>query len=161
MLQDSSCTKKTTDCRLLMLNREQSEKIIEPASSLQPSFLLSRRNNHRRQNQIMRLNNTIAAAILATAIIIATSTSFAAEVNIHADGTMSNPATKTSTTSWPDKILKGMDGDEAQREIKSVDPSLETHVLQEDAIVTEDYRLDRVRIFVDTDGKVVTQPQKG
>ncbi len=108
----------------------------------------------------MRFNNTIAAAILATTIIIATSTSFAAEVNIHADGTMSNPETTTSTT-WPDKTLKGMDGEEAQREIKSVDPSLETHVLPEDAIVTEDYRLDRVRIFVDTNGKVVTQPQKG
>lgn len=108
----------------------------------------------------MRLNNAIAAAILAVTIIIATSTSFAAEVNIQADGTMSNPATTPSTT-WPDKVLKGMDGEEAQREIKSVDPSLETHVLPEDAIVTEDYRLDRVRIFVDSSGKVVTQPQKG
>mmetsp|Transcript_24960 Transcript_24960/g.39196 ORF Transcript_24960/g.39196 Transcript_24960/m.39196 type:complete len:109 (-) Transcript_24960:155-481(-) len=108
----------------------------------------------------MRLSNTIATTILATTIIIATSTIFAAEVNIHTDGTMSNPAT-TSTTTWPDKVLKGMDGEEAQREIKIVDPSLETHVLPQDAIVTEDYRLDRVRIFVDTNGKVVTQPQKG
>lgn len=107
----------------------------------------------------MRLNNTIASAILAITIIIASSISFAAEVNIQADGTMSNPS--TTTTTWPDKILKGMDGEEAQREIKSVDPSLETHVLPEDAIVTEDYRMDRVRIFVDSSGKVVTQPQKG
>lgn len=105
----------------------------------------------------MRLSNTTAAAILATIIIFTTSTAFAAEVNIHADGTMSNP----STSEWPDKILKGMDGKEAEREIKNIDPSLETHVLPEDAIVTEDYRLDRVRIFVDATGKVVKQPQKG
>mmetsp|Transcript_18160 Transcript_18160/g.30809 ORF Transcript_18160/g.30809 Transcript_18160/m.30809 type:complete len:108 (-) Transcript_18160:100-423(-) len=107
----------------------------------------------------MRLSNTIAAVVIILATtIIATSTAFAAEVNIHADGTMSNTAT---TSTWPDKILKGMSGEEAQKEIKNVDPSLETHVLPEDAIVTEDYRLDRVRIFVDTQGKVVNQPQKG
>mmetsp|Transcript_21919 Transcript_21919/g.33190 ORF Transcript_21919/g.33190 Transcript_21919/m.33190 type:complete len:109 (+) Transcript_21919:90-416(+) len=108
----------------------------------------------------MRLSNTIAAVVIILATtIIATSTAFAAEVNIHADGTMSNTATISST--WPDKILKGMSGEEAQKEIKNVDPSLETHVLPEDAIVTEDYREDRVRIFVDTQGKVVNQPQKG
>jgi len=54
-----------------------------------------------------------------------------------------------------------MSGEDAQKEIQNVDPSLETHVLPEDAIVTEDYREDRVRIFVDTQGKVVNQPQKG
>ena len=54
-----------------------------------------------------------------------------------------------------------MDGKEAEREIKNIDPSLETHVLPQDAIVTEDYREDRVRIFVDTNGKVVKQPQIG
>mmetsp|Transcript_23066 Transcript_23066/g.46141 ORF Transcript_23066/g.46141 Transcript_23066/m.46141 type:complete len:109 (-) Transcript_23066:195-521(-) len=108
----------------------------------------------------MRLSNTIAAVvIILTTSIIATSTAFAAEVNIHADGTMRRCTATTST--WPDKILKGMSGEEAQKEIKNVDPFLETHVLPEDAIVTEDYREDRVRIFVDTQGKVVNQPQKG
>ena len=103
----------------------------------------------------MRLSNTIAAAILATTIIIMTNTAIAAEVNIHVDGTMSD------TPKWPDKILKGMDGKEAEREIKNINPTLETHVLPQDAIVTEDYREDRVRIFVDTNGKVVKQPQIG
>lgn len=103
----------------------------------------------------MRLrSNTIAAAILATTIII-TNTAIAAEVNIQVDGTMSD------TSKWPDKILKGMDGKEAEREIKNINPTLETHVLPQDAIVTEDYREDRVRIFVDTNGKVVKQPQIG
>ena len=67
----------------------------------------------------------------------------------------------SDTSKWPDKVLKGMDGKEAESEIKNIDPRLETHVLPHDAIVTEDYREDRVRIFVDTNGKVVKQPQIG
>ena len=104
----------------------------------------------------MRLSNTIAAAILVTIIIAITNTAIAAEVSIHVDGTMSDTSKK-----WPDKILKGMDGKEAEREIKNINPTLETHILPQDTIVTEDYREDRVRIFVDTNGKVVKQPQIG
>jgi len=62
--------------------------------------------------------------------------------------------------SWPAKDLIGMTGDEAKAEVLAVDATLNVEVLPHDAIVTEDYRLDRVRIFVE-DGKVVRQPTVG
>lgn len=71
-------------------------------------------------------------------------------------------AASTSTASvWPKKSLIGMTGEDAKEEIKNVDPSLEVQVLPEDSMVTMDYRTDRVRIFVDSDGKVVRQPNAG
>ena len=71
-------------------------------------------------------------------------------------------ASSTSTASaWPEKSLVGMTGEDAKKEIKDVDPSLEVQVLAEDSMVTMDYRTDRVRIFVDADGKVVRQPNAG
>lgn len=73
-----------------------------------------------------------------------------------------DPDASTSTASaWPEKSLVGMTGEDAKKEIKGVDPSLEVHVLSEDSMVTMDYRTDRVRIFVDADGKVVRQPNAG
>lgn len=73
-----------------------------------------------------------------------------------------DPDASTSTASaWPEKSLVGMTGEDAKKEIKGVDPSLEVHVLPEDSMVTMDYRTDRVRIFVDADGKVVRQPNAG
>mmetsp|Transcript_16203 Transcript_16203/g.26596 ORF Transcript_16203/g.26596 Transcript_16203/m.26596 type:complete len:169 (-) Transcript_16203:178-684(-) len=62
---------------------------------------------------------------------------------------------------WPDKSLIGMTGEEAEQEIHNVDPSLEVQIIPEDSMVTMDYREDRVRIFVNADGKVVDQPHKG
>ena len=50
---------------------------------------------------------------------------------------------------------------EAQQEINIADPTLEVQILDEDAMMTMDYREDRVRIFVNADGKVVNQPHKG
>jgi len=72
-----------------------------------------------------------------------------------------DPDASTSTSAWPEKSLVGMTGEDAKKEIKDVDPSLEVHVLPEDSMVTMDYRTDRVRIFVDADGKVVRQPNAG
>ncbi len=65
------------------------------------------------------------------------------------------------SSSWPDKILTGMTGEEAQKEITNADPSLKVEILPEDSMMTMDYREDRVRIKVNADGNVVKQPQKG
>jgi hypothetical protein len=70
-------------------------------------------------------------------------------------------ADPSTASAWPEKSLVGMTGEAAKNEIKDVDPSLEVHVLPEDSMVTMDYREDRVRIFVDADGKVVRQPNAG
>lgn len=61
-------------------------------------------------------------------------------------------------SSWPEKNLVGMTGEEAKIEVTSVDPTLHIEILPQDAMVTEDYREDRVRIFVDPEGKVARQP---
>uniref|UniRef100_A0A7S2KDV1 Subtilisin inhibitor domain-containing protein n=1 Tax=Skeletonema marinoi TaxID=267567 RepID=A0A7S2KDV1_9STRA len=67
----------------------------------------------------------------------------------------------SSSPSWPEKSLIGMTGEEATQEINIADPTLEVQILDEDAMMTMDYREDRVRIFVNADGKVVNQPHKG
>mmetsp|Transcript_25621 Transcript_25621/g.36553 ORF Transcript_25621/g.36553 Transcript_25621/m.36553 type:complete len:168 (+) Transcript_25621:117-620(+) len=78
------------------------------------------------------------------------------------DGTERRFADLSSTSSsWPDKILTGMTGEEARKEISNADPSLEVQILPEDSMMTMDYREDRVRIIVNADGNVVNQPQKG
>ena len=64
---------------------------------------------------------------------------------------------------WPTKILLGMTGEEAKAAVLAGDSSLleeNVHILPSDSMVTMDYRLDRVRIFV-KDGVVVSQPQHG
>ena len=63
--------------------------------------------------------------------------------------------------SWPGKNLVGMTGDEARAAVLAGNPGLSrgnVHVVPHDAMVTMDYREDRVRIFVSDDGKVVRQP---
>lgn len=65
---------------------------------------------------------------------------------------------------WPKKSLVGMTGDEAMAAVlagKSEITAANVHVLPHDAMVTMDYREDRVRIFVGDDGKVVRQPMIG
>lgn len=79
-----------------------------------------------------------------------------------ADGTERRFADLSSTSSsWPDKILTGMTGEEARKEINNADPSLEVQILPEDSMMTMDYREDRVRIMVNAYGNVVSQPQIG
>ena len=102
----------------------------------------------------MRLNNAVAKFVIVLATIIVTSTAAFVEADIYADGTM-------STTSWPEKILTGMTGEDAQKEINDADSSLEVQILPEDSMMTMDFREDRVRIMVDANGIVVNQPQKG
>ncbi len=74
---------------------------------------------------------------------------------------------------WQELNLVGYSGEEAKRIILRSDRSngddghghnlLEenVHIVPQDAMVTMDYREDRVRIFVDEDGKVVRQPRLG
>jgi hypothetical protein len=62
--------------------------------------------------------------------------------------------------SWPDVV--GEPGEQAQAEIEAdTGGSVKVFVLPWDAIVTEDYRLDRVRIFVDDNGNVSKPPRIG
>lgn len=65
---------------------------------------------------------------------------------------------------WPEKQLVGMTGEEAKVAVLAGSSTLmeaNIHILPHDAMVTMDYREDRVRIFVGDDGKVVRQPKIG
>ena len=65
---------------------------------------------------------------------------------------------------WPEKNLVGYTGEDAKFAVLAGDGTLREEnviVLPEDSMVTMDYREDRVRIFVDGDGRVVRQPTVG
>lgn len=58
--------------------------------------------------------------------------------------------------------LVGIDGTEAKKIVKSQRPDLKSvHVLSMDSPMTMDYREDRVRIMVDSDGNVASAPRIG
>lgn len=61
--------------------------------------------------------------------------------------------------SWPE--LVGMTAEEAERKIKEEKPELKIHIIPPNSMVTMDYRLDRVRLFVDESGKVAQEPRLG
>merc|ERR550514_441334 len=54
--------------------------------------------------------------------------------------------------------LVGKSGEEAEAVIKSIEPSMKTYIVDKDAMVTADHNVNRVRIFVDKQGKVARQP---
>ena len=54
-----------------------------------------------------------------------------------------------------------MSGEEATTHIKGVNQQLNVHIVPDGSMVTADYRLDRVRIYVDENGKVVGVPKIG
>jgi hypothetical protein len=65
---------------------------------------------------------------------------------------------------WPKKSLVGWTGEDAKFAVLAGDKTLReenVHIVPEDSMVTMDYREDRVRIFVDADGRVVSQPTIG
>mmetsp|Transcript_13591 Transcript_13591/g.20686 ORF Transcript_13591/g.20686 Transcript_13591/m.20686 type:complete len:128 (+) Transcript_13591:94-477(+) len=64
-----------------------------------------------------------------------------------------------SSSELPDCV--GKNGEQAKEDILRIDSQLEVEVLPEGSIVTEDHRTNRVRIFVNKDGNVSKQPQKG
>ncbi|KAL3823662.1 hypothetical protein ACHAXA_009767 [Cyclostephanos tholiformis] len=65
---------------------------------------------------------------------------------------------------WPKKNLVGYTGEDAKFAVLAGDKNLSSEnvqILPEDSMVTMDYREDRVRIFVDSNGIVVRQPTIG
>ena len=54
-----------------------------------------------------------------------------------------------------------MSGEVARTQILKGDPKLNVFVLPKTSMVTMDYRLDRVRVFVDEEGRVDMAPKKG
>eukprot|EP01083_Nonionella_stella_P088869 247918_1 len=64
---------------------------------------------------------------------------------------------------WPEKILVGLAPEDAKAAVIAEGTISESniHILPHDAMVTMDYREDRVRIFVGDDGLVISQPVKG
>jgi len=61
---------------------------------------------------------------------------------------------------WPE--LVGKTGDEAKAAVQSDRPDITTiEVMGEKSPCTMDYRVDRVRIFVNDEGKVVSPPMTG
>ena len=61
--------------------------------------------------------------------------------------------------SWP--ALVGLPAEGAVETIKRENPLLKIFVLKEGTPVTRDFRRDRIRIWVDEEGKVVRSPQIG
>ncbi|KAJ9185243.1 hypothetical protein P3X46_004900 [Hevea brasiliensis] len=68
----------------------------------------------------------------------------------------SNSAAKTT---WPD--LVGLMAEEAERKIKEDFPRAQIQVVQPDCFVTMDFKQDRVRLYVDSSGKVARIPKIG
>jgi hypothetical protein len=64
-----------------------------------------------------------------------------------------------STTSWPE--LVGMPGEDAKAYLKDLDPSLRVYLVPPGGLVTQDYREDRVWVYVDEDGLVMATPAIG
>ena len=67
--------------------------------------------------------------------------------------------TKTGNCEWPE--LVGVDVEMAKKVIEESNPHLEIQVFPEGSIVTQDYRLNRVRIFVTEENKVSSTPRCG
>jgi hypothetical protein len=65
-------------------------------------------------------------------------------------------ATKTE---WPE--LVGKTGEEAKEAVLKDRPDLKVEIKNELSPCTMDFREDRVRIFVNNDGKVVAPPRTG
>ena len=60
---------------------------------------------------------------------------------------------------WPECV--GMQAEDCQTLILEEAPSLNTYIIPDGSPVTMDYRLDRVRIFVDDANVVVSVPNRG
>jgi len=64
---------------------------------------------------------------------------------------------------WPELDLVGYTGEDAKFAILAAtkDEEMNVFIVPEDSMVTMDYRTDRVRVFVNDEGKVVRQPKIG
>lgn len=54
-----------------------------------------------------------------------------------------------------------MTAEEAEKKIKEEKPELKIDIVPPKSMVTMDYRLDRVRLFLDESGKVAQVPRLG
>lgn len=57
--------------------------------------------------------------------------------------------------------LVGKTGQEARQRILQEKPDADVHILPEGSPCTRDYRINRVRVFVDSSNKVVSAPRPG
>ncbi|KAK2647213.1 hypothetical protein Ddye_022408 [Dipteronia dyeriana] len=62
-------------------------------------------------------------------------------------------------SSWPEVV--GIDGEAAEDVIKSETSGVRVIVVKSGSFVTDDFRCDRVRIFVDGHGIVTSEPRIG
>ena len=70
-------------------------------------------------------------------------------------------SSSNNKTSWPEVVGK-MTGEEAKKVIEETNPTITViQILPENSIVTMDYSISRVRIFVNDDGIVATTPTIG
>ena len=79
-------------------------------------------------------------------------------------GAGSGPTGVVDDKPWPERDLIGMDAEEARAAVLAGSLGIEEtniHVVPQDAMVTMDFREDRVRIFVDGNNKVARQPVPG
>ena len=60
---------------------------------------------------------------------------------------------------WPE--CNGIAGEECMRMIKAQARDVTAFIVSQDDFVTDDYQTDRVRIFVDDEGKVSETPSRG
>ena len=70
-----------------------------------------------------------------------------------------DPAQTPVKAEWPE--LLNIDGDEAVTAIKEGHPELTVHKVKEGSAVTMDMRFDRVRVWVNEEGKVNRNPKLG
>ena len=68
---------------------------------------------------------------------------------------MPNPA----ASKWPQAV--GLDAEAAKKIISNDNPMLTVHVINEGAMVTCDYVINRVRITINKEGKVSKVPKLG
>lgn len=54
-----------------------------------------------------------------------------------------------------------MTGEEAKKRIEEESPGISVHVIPQNSFVTMDYRTNRVRLYIDSSGKVAVAPKLG
>ena len=62
-------------------------------------------------------------------------------------------------SSWPESV--GLSAKQVKENIAKAHPELQVDIVHQDAMVTKDFRTDRVRVYHDDAGLVKQVPQKG
>ncbi len=70
-------------------------------------------------------------------------------------------ANRSSSPAWPEKDMVGWIGEDVKAAILAEQSTLRVIIVPQDSMLTMDYSEDRVRIFVDENGKVARQPRIG